>query len=112
LLAPLGDTGERFSVIVSNPPYLTESEYAELDLSVAEFEPREALVSGADGLAATRQILSGAAALLEPNGLVALEIDERRADAVRALGRAYGWHVEIHADLFGCPRYALGQREV
>jgi release factor glutamine methyltransferase len=110
LLAPLVDKGERYRVIVSNPPYLTAADYAELDRSVADFEPREALVSGVDGLEATRSLFAGAAALLEPGGLLALEMDERRDDAVRALAREYGWaRVEIHADLFGCPRYALAK---
>lgn len=109
LLAPLVHTGERYRAIVSNPPYLTAREYADLDPSVAEFEPRDALVSGADGLAATRTLFAEAGALLEPGGrgLLALEIDERRADAVRMLARDAGWEVEIHADLFGRPRYAL-----
>src|SRR6266545_552181 len=109
LLAPLLDKGERYRVIVSNPPYLTAADHADLDRSVADFEPREALVSGVDGLDATRAILAGAATLLEPHGLVALEIDERRADAVRMLGCGLGWHIEIHADLFGRPRYALAK---
>lgn len=109
LLAPLVDKGERFGVIVSNPPYLSGGEYDELDPSVRDHEPREALVSGEDGLAATRSLFAGAARLLEPGGLLALEIDERRADAVRTLAHEHGWDVEIHADLFGCPRYALAQ---
>jgi len=109
LLAPLVDKGERYRVIVSNPPYLSAADHADLDRSVADFEPREALVSGVDGLDATRAILAGAAALLEPGGLVALEIDERRADAIRMLGRDLGWHIEIHADLFGRSRYALAK---
>jgi release factor glutamine methyltransferase len=108
-LAPLVDKGERFSVIVSNPPYLSAADHADLDRSVADFEPREALVSGSDGLEATRALFAGAAALLEPGGLLALEIDERRADAVRTLAHEYGWDVAIHADLFGCPRYALAK---
>lgn len=107
LLAPLMDTGERFRVIVANPPYLTAAEYDELDPSVRDHEPRTALVSGVDGLDATRALFAGAAPLLEPDGLLALEIDERRGDAVRQLGRDAGWDVEIHADLFGRPRYAL-----
>lgn len=111
LLAPLVDKGERFRAIVSNPPYVTTAEYAELDASVREFEPREALVSGVTGLDATRALFAGAARLLEPGGLLALEIDERRADAVRDLGREYGWNVAIHHDLFGCPRYALSLKE-
>src|SRR5439155_618548 len=52
LLAPLA--GERYRAIVSNPPYLTAAEHAALDPAVRLFEPREALVSGADGLTATR----------------------------------------------------------
>jgi release factor glutamine methyltransferase len=107
LLAPLVDKGERYRAIVSNPPYLTMAEFEELDASVRRFEPREALVSGSDGLEATRSLFAGAAALLEPGGLLAIEIDERRADAVRSLGREYGWDVAIHADLFGYSRYAL-----
>ncbi len=106
LLAPLA--GQRYSAIVSNPPYLTEAEYAALDPTVRLFEPREALVSGVDGLTATRALLAGARALLEPGGFVALEIDERRADQVRALALRYDWsRVALHDDLFGRPRFLL-----
>src|SRR5467141_4455287 len=77
LLAPLVDKGERYRVIVANPPYLTEGEFVELDPSVRDFEPRHALVSGADGLDATRALFAGSKSLLEPGGLLALEIDER-----------------------------------
>lgn len=106
LLAPLA--GARFRVIVSNPPYLTADEYGALDESVKAFEPREALVSGDDGLDATRTLFAGAAALLEPDGLLALEIDERRGDAVHALAHAAGWmRIEIHDDIFGRPRYLV-----
>jgi len=106
LLGPLA--GERYRAIVSNPPYLTEAEYAALDPAVRLFEPREALVSGADGLTATRALLEGAAALLEPGGWVVLEIDERRADAARALARRHGWsRVAVYDDLFGRPRFLL-----
>jgi release factor glutamine methyltransferase len=68
-------------------------------------------VSGPDGLDATRVLLAGAAALLEPQGLLALEIDERRGAAVRALALASGWtRIEIHDDIFGRPRYALAKK--
>ncbi len=106
LLAPLA--GERHRVIVANPPYLTEVEHAGLDPTVREFEPRQALVSGVDGLDATRVILTGARQLLEPGGLLALEIDERRADTVRRLARELAWpRATVHDDLFGRPRYLL-----
>ncbi|MGH7700745.1 MAG: peptide chain release factor N(5)-glutamine methyltransferase [Gemmatimonadales bacterium] len=109
LLAPLA--GERCRVVVANPPYLTEAEYGALDPAVREFEPRAALVSGADGLADTRAILERARGVLNPGGLVALEIDERRARAVRRLGDALGWRVTVHDDLFGRARYALAREE-
>lgn len=107
LLAPLR-SGERYRAIVSNPPYLTEAEYAALEPAVRMHEPREALVSGADGLGATAALLAGARPLLEPGGCLALEIDERRADTVCALARRHGWTaLTVHHDLFGRPRYAL-----
>jgi len=110
LLAPL--TGERYRAIVCNPPYLTEAEYVALDPAVRLFEPREALVSGADGLTTTRALLTGAPALLEAGGFVALEIDERRADQVRALALRHGWsRVAVYDDLFGRPRFLLAGLE-
>jgi release factor glutamine methyltransferase len=105
-LVPLA--GERFRIIVANPPYLTAKEYAALDPAVRGFEPLDALVSGSDGLDATRRILAGAAPLLEPGGALVLEIDERRAGAVQSLATEYAWErALIHDDLFGRPRYAL-----
>src|SRR6266853_982886 len=106
LLASLA--GPRYRGIVSNPPYVTEGEYAALDPAVRLFEPREALVSGGDGLTATRALLAGARALLEPGGFLALEIDERRADAVRTLALRDHWsRVALYDDLFGRPRFLL-----
>ena len=106
LVGPLA--GERCRVLVANPPYLSADEYAALDPAVRLFEPPAALVSGAEGLDATGAILAGAAAVLEPGGLLALEIDERRAERVRALAAQHGWtRVAIHEDLFGRPRYLM-----
>jgi release factor glutamine methyltransferase len=109
-LEPLGDG--RYRVIVANPPYLTEAEWAALDPAVRDHEPRAALASGPDGLDATRAILAGAAGRLTADGALALEIDERRAEAVRDLSGAMGWRrVAIHDDLFGRPRYAVASME-
>jgi release factor glutamine methyltransferase len=109
-LEPLGDG--RYRVIVANPPYLTEAEWAALDPAVRDHEPRAALSSGPDGLDATRAVLAGAAGRLTADGVLALEIDERRAEAVRDLAGAMGWRrVAIHDDLFGRPRYAVASME-
>ena len=108
LIEPLA--GLRCRVLVSNPPYLTTDEYERLDDVVRRYEPREALVggNGPDGLEATTALLAGAQRVMEPGGLLALEIDERRADQVQALARGYDWcSVSIREDLFGQPRYAV-----
>ncbi len=105
-------SGERFSVIVSNPPYIPEAEYHALDASVREFEPRVALESGPDGFEAISRILSHAGAFLEPGGLLALEIDARSTIPVTDLATASGWtRVRIERDLFDRPRYLFANKE-
>ena len=106
LVEPLA--GERCRVIVANLPYLTEAEWDALDPGVRDYEPKGALASGPDGLRATRALLDAAQAVLEPGGLLALEIDERRTEAVRSLALTAAWgRIDIHQDLFGRARYAL-----
>lgn len=97
--------------VISNPPYLTEREYAVLDPSVKVWEPPEALVSGPDGLEATARLLNDARRVLRPGGWLALELDCSRAAAVAERAGELGWlDVAIHADLFGRERYLLARR--
>jgi release factor glutamine methyltransferase len=97
--------------VVSNPPYLTEGEYAALDPSVKRWEPAAALVSGPGGLHATSRLLHEARDVLRAGGWLALEVDCTRAAAVAAQAGALGWmDVAIHADLFGRERYLLARR--
>ncbi len=97
--------------VVSNPPYLTEAEYRDLDPSVRAHEPRAALASGEDGLADTRRLLLQAARALRPGGLVALEIDATRAAASLALAAAADLAMAVvRDDLFGRARYLLARR--
>jgi release factor glutamine methyltransferase len=97
--------------LVSNPPYLTESEYLGLDPSVREWEPAVALRSGADGLEATFRLLREGQAVLRPGGWIAMEVDCTRAGIVARLAADQGWQsVSIHMDLFGRERYLLAQR--
>jgi release factor glutamine methyltransferase len=103
--------GATLDAIVSNPPYLTEAEYAELDPSVRAWEPASALVSGADGLRATTALLHSAPAVLRRGGWIVLELDCRRAAASAALAVAARWQsVTIEHDLYGRARYLLAQR--
>ena len=65
--------GERYDVIVSNPPYVGDSEMADLPLEYRH-EPVTGLHSGVDGLDVVRRILSGAREHLEPQGLLVVEV--------------------------------------
>lgn len=108
LLAPI--EGE-VDLLVSNPPYLTEAEYAALDHSVRDYEPQLALPSGADGLTATRRLLDEGRAVVRAGGWIALEVDCRRAAATAALAEGFGWReVLVQDDLFGRARYLLARR--
>jgi release factor glutamine methyltransferase len=101
---------ERFHVIVSNPPYVAEGS-PHLDAAVAEWEPRDALLAGAEGLDAIREIVAGAPDHLEPGGWLVLEIGADQGEAVRALYEAAAFeHIEIRKDLAGLDRIAVGQR--
>ncbi len=98
-------------VVVANPPYVAEDEYATLDAGVREWEPAAALVSGPDGLEATRRLLPGALRVVRPGGWLALEVDLRRAGDVARLATAAGWRdATVHLDLFGRARYVLARR--
>jgi release factor glutamine methyltransferase len=97
--------------LVSNPPYLTATEYSDLDTSVAGWEPRDALVSGDDGLDATIRLLHDGSRVLRSGGWIALELDVNRAATVAELARTREWEaVEVRADLFGRERYLLARR--
>jgi len=97
--------------LVSNPPYLTATEYSDLDTSVAGWEPRDALVSGDDGLDATIRLLHDGSRVLRSGGWIALELDVNRAATVAELARTGEWEaVEVRADLFGRERYLLARR--
>lgn len=83
--------GERFELIVGNPPYIPHDEIAGLDRDVRAFEPHLALDGGADGLDLVRRIVSDAPAHLVPNGVLALEIGCDQADAVISLFESAGF---------------------
>jgi release factor glutamine methyltransferase len=102
--APVG--GRRFDVVVSNPPYVAEGDP---HLGALRFEPRSALVSGADGLDAIREIARRAPAHVAPGGWLLLEHGLGQDGAVRAL--LAGWNeVQTWPDLAGIPRVTGGRR--
>ncbi len=104
---------ERFDVIVSNPPYISRDEAAELPRDVRDWEPEAALFAADGGLADLRDILDDAPRHLVTGGLLALELAELRANEVAAwLEGARDWRgVELLPDLSGRPRMLLARRE-
>jgi release factor glutamine methyltransferase len=111
LLAPLA--GDRLRAIVSNPPYISPAEAAELPALVRDWEPALALFSEDDGMAAIREIVRDAAELLEPGGLLAMEIDARRAQLARECAETDTRYrdVEIRTDLTGRERFLVARRK-
>ena len=98
-------------VLVSNPPYIATAEWERLDASVKDYEPRLALDGGADGLDVYRRLVREAVTALNPRGLLALEVDERRADATALLATQAGFvETTVHPDLAGRPRYVTARR--
>ena len=101
LFAALG-AGERFDVIVSNPPYLRPGDVVSPELA---FEPPEAFAAGADGLDVIRRLIGAAAARLRRGGWLVMEIGSGQAEAVTAVARRAGLAtIAIEPDLAGIPR--------
>ncbi len=98
---PLG----RFDIVVSNPPYVCDSEIVRLEPEIRDFEPRVALDGGPDGLDFYRRIAAGLGAHLVDGGAVILEAGKGQADSVAAMLQATGCvDVSVSNDLSGIPR--------
>jgi len=82
--------GERFDVVVSNPPYVAETERDTLPREVVDWEPAAALFGGPEGLDVLTAIIEGAPAHLKPGGLLALEVGYGQAGTVADLIRETG----------------------
>lgn len=111
LLTPIGSA--QVDTIVSNPPYISPADAVELPRVVRDWEPHEALFAEGSGMAVIRALVPQAAGALRPGGLLAMEVDSRRAnlaaDAVSHDGRFVD--VETRRDLTGRPRYVMARRK-
>jgi release factor glutamine methyltransferase len=100
-----------FDLMVSNPPYIAEAEFAALAPEVRDFEPRVALEGGRDGLNFYRKIVAGLPRWLARDGEVILEVGAGQADAVEAMMRAAGCAVGARRrDLAGVERVVRARR--
>ncbi|MFZ9864268.1 MAG: peptide chain release factor N(5)-glutamine methyltransferase [Ilumatobacteraceae bacterium] len=101
---------EQFDVIVSNPPYIAEDD-PDVQESVREWEPHEALFAGADGLTDIELIVHHAPRWLKPGGWLVVEFGHRQGDAVRAVASEAGFtDVRIEHDLAGRDRMLIARR--
>ena len=105
------ERGRRFEVIVSNPPYVRESELARLQPEVRWHEPRIALSGGTDGLKVIRRIVRGARGRLEPGGALFLEVGAGQGTIVADLIAGSGpWSaLTVRADLAGRDRFVVAE---
>lgn len=114
LLAPLVGLGldGRVDVIVSNPPYIAEAEWARLQPEVRLFEPRGALVAGPFGTELHARLLQEAQLFLSPAGLLFVEIGQGQAAVVRQLAGQIGGYAPlvVLSDAAGIERVIVAQR--
>jgi release factor glutamine methyltransferase len=107
LLQELGSN--RFDLVVSNPPYVGESEEDQVQLEVRKFEPRDAVFAGPTGLEVIQRLIPQAHDALKPGGWLVFEISGTIANGVKDL--LHGWSkVRVTEDLQKIPRVASAQK--
>ena len=107
LLAGLG--ASEFDFVVSNPPYIGESEADEVQLEVRKFEPRRAVFAGPTGLEVIEQLIPQAYSKLRGNGWLVMEISGTIVNGVKDLLDEWKQKQVIN-DLQGIPRIVAAQK--
>ena len=104
-----GVQGKKFSLLLSNPPYIVSGVIPGLDREVSEYEPKMALDGGEDGLVFYRRIAKEAKAVLLPGARLYLEIGYDQGESVKDIFQKEGYEaVEVFPDLSGNPRVLRG----
>jgi len=100
----------RLHVIVSNPPYVTEAEFAGLPAEVRDHEPTGALVAGPTGRESLEHLVAGGLDWLAPGGALVLELAPDQAGPLRSTAEAAGYGaVAVHRDLAGRDRVLVAR---
>jgi len=106
-----GFAAASFDIVVSNPPYVGDSEEESVQLEVRKFEPRNAVFAGPTGLEVIERLIPQALAVLRPGGWLVFEISGTIADRVRGLLSNRDWDgVAIRNDLQGIARVATARK--
>ena len=107
--------GDRFDLVLANLPYVAERDWPSLQPEVTQWEPREALLAGPDGLDVYRAFIPECSLLffriaVQKKGALAVEVGEGQASAVAELFREAGFgEVETRRDLAGIERVVFGR---
>ena len=97
--------GQKFDMVVSNPPYITDAAMKNLEREVLNFDPDMALRGGINGLDAYRRIISEASQYLKPGGWLGLEIGFDQGPALKKHLEAGTWSdISLDTDLGGLDR--------
>ena len=106
------ESPEKFDIICSNPPYVSETEFAELSPTVRDFEPRDALIAGPEGTEVIARIVSEVAPRLHSGGQLILELSPMIADACETLVNESSMYTDVKfiKDLDGNRRILSAQR--
>jgi release factor glutamine methyltransferase len=102
--------GGPYDLIVSNPPYVRDGEWASLQPEISLYEPQDSLVGGADGLDIIRDLIPAAADVLVRGGRLGVEVGQGQSRTVESLFERSGFtQVEAIRDLAGIPRVVTGR---
>lgn len=105
----VGVEGDSLDFVVSNPPYVGDSEEDQVQLEVRKFEPRNAVFAGHTGTEVIERLIPQAYATLKPGGWLVMEISGTIAETVEKL--LAGWKdVNIKADLQSIPRVVRARK--
>jgi release factor glutamine methyltransferase len=100
---------DHFDFVVSNPPYVGDTEEDQVQMEVRKFEPRTAIFAGPSGLEVLERLIPQAGQALDPGGWLVMEIGQDQDKTVRKL--LQGWNdIRFTPDLQGIPRVMAAQR--
>ena len=105
----LAEITEKQDIIISNPPYISQSEWDLMDESVRTYEPKTALFAENEGLAIYQKIAAESRECLQPNGMIFLEIGFRQGQSVKEIFQTVypEKEVMIHQDMSGNDRMVV-----
>ncbi len=109
-LQPVKERKFFYHLVVSNPPYVGEDKWIEVEESVIKFEPTRAVFAGKAGLELYAKLFQGAQAILQPQGSLIVELGYDLTEKVCHLAEKRRWTlVALNQDLSGVNRYAVFQ---